>query len=998
MRLTFNSSNEVSLLSYYYLQQQCVTHQARKEADTGHSGSTRSRSKKTAAKPSPNTPVRWSSLMNDLTHRAPTIVRELISPDALLKLTVESSTRLDASNTAPNTLSPVLHPPSQSTRSSSDTRGKHASYKMVQAVFTKAVQAVAEQLKECRVWEEFTGWLEDEIAMIRWGLYQEDHRYVLDFSAYPSMTDWLEWSFSSEDTDTSEGTEPFIDPVTLEQLENQKNTMDNTDEGMSDSDLAEYTALFGNRDDSESDESEESEESDDLDDELNDDEKTNTPSDGQQNFLSLLLRLRPSDTGENSAASRNARNAKTPEGKAFWDMLKARAKGNSTDASFFNTLDKTAQQALLTALRAVNAEKSTAPLLFRILQSHLPASVKNEMMSRFENARGEESAKYITWVNAVLQLPFDQYVTPNHVKVASQGSATKVHSFFQSCRETLDAAVYGHEDAKDQLVQYIAQMTRQSVKSDKSDNSDTNTNKTCAAQKGLVLGIQGPFGNGKTTLIEKGVSKVLGLPFYAIPLGGASDGSFLNGHSYTYEGSLWGQIADVLMKAKCSNPIIYLDELDKVSASYKGQEVIHQLVHLTDPSQNTHFQDRYMGNIDIDLSQVTWVFSYNDRSNIPAVLRDRITEVRTQGFTLPQKQTIVQRFLVPSICKEIGMPEVSFQPEVVKHMIEQFTYEGGVRSIKKLLFEVCRNLNKDDLCGTVQLSVPVKRRRITRQQTATATQTSSFRHTPYTVTMDDVRRYLKHKTPMVKERIHKAPAVGRINGLYASSGVDMGGVIPIETKFVPSNDVYGLSLTGNLGKVMQESGTVAKTLALQCTNARTRQQWESRWSTLKESIHLHCPEGAVSKDGPSAGTALTVAILSLLTGNKIAHTIGITGEINLFGEVMAIGGLRSKMYGAKSAGCRLVLYPKDNQNDYDKIVRECPDLVDDTFRGIAVSTLADVLPYAMIGKKGLSKELVAGMKASGANRVERIGERGGEGDAMIKKEGGGRVTRKRARQ
>lgn len=398
--------------------------------------------------------------------------------------------------------------------------------------------------------------------------------------------------------------------------------------------------------------------------------------------------------------------------------------------------------------------------------------------------------------------------------------------------------------------------------------------------------------------------------------------------------------------------------------------MIHQLVHLTDPSQNTHFQDRYVGNIDIDVSQVTWVFSYNDRNNIPAVLRDRITEVRTQGFTLPQKQTIVQQFLTPSICEEIGMPQVSFPCEVVQHLVEQFTYEGGVRGIKKLLFEICRNLNKDDLCGTVQLSVPAKRRRVTRLQQVTATNSAATKTTTtgsststYTVTMEEARRYLKYKTPILKERIHKGPAVGRINGLYASSGVDMGGVIPIETKFVPSNDIYGLSLTGNLGKVMQESGTVAKTLALQCTNPRIRQQWEARWASgIKESIHLHCPEGAVSKDGPSAGTALTVAIVSLLTGNKIAHDIGITGEINLFGEVMAIGGLRSKMYGAKSAGCRLVLFPKDNQNDYDKIMRECPDLVEDgTFSGVAVETLADVLPYVLLGKKGLGKELVAEM-------------------------------------
>lgn len=557
-------------------------------------------------------------------------------------------------------------------------------------------------------------------------------------------------------------------------------------------------------------------------------------------------------------------------------------------------------------------------------------------------------------------MPFDKHIVPKNVLAVSTGDVKDIRSFLNGARETLDEVVYGHGDAKDKLVEYIAQLTRQAMNHHGLARGSSGDKAAAKPSKGLVLGIQGPFGNGKTTLIEKGVGKVLGLPFSAIPLGGASDGAFLQGHGFTYEGSTCGQIASTLMKTQCNNPIIYMDELDKVSGSYKGEEVINQLVHLTDPSQNSHYQDRYFGNIDFDLSQVTWVFSYNDRSRIPPVLRDRITEVQTTGFTLPQKQVIARQFLLPAICKEIGMPEVSVPTDVAKHLIDRYTYEGGVRSIKKLLFEICRKLNVDDLCGKLTLDAPVlpasKRRCVQAASTANS-RTHSSQKATYCVSLAQALQYLQHKTPMVKERIHAAPAVGRINGLYASSGVDMGGVIPIETKFVPSDSVYGLSLTGNLGKVMRESGTVAKTLALESTDTETRCRWEERWKSVKESIHLHCPEGAVSKDGPSAGTALTVAMLSLLTGNAIRHDIGITGEINLFGEVMAIGGLRSKMYGAKSAGCRLVLYPKDNQKDYAKIARECPDLFEDGFVAIPVSTLSEVLPHVLTGSHGLVEPL-----------------------------------------
>ena len=699
--------------------------------------------------------------------------------------------------------------------------------------------------------------LVDEMHRLSQALGESEHAYVLDYHRYPLMCDESDSADEDYDSDDSEDSDTNANEV-----------------------------------------------------------QTRKPR-SLQDLVMLVMNEAP-PPGQRSRVSTDM----TKESKEFLSLLQERKKDSSKslDIQQFEKMNADEQTRLLESLKKVNAEKSAIPLLFRLLSSGLPPSVANEAMQRFESSRSEsEGIKYTTWVNGLLKLPFQKYIEPEHIKMCKVNNTKQSATFFQNARQQLDSVVYGHKEAKDHLIKYIAQMTRHAI-----------TNNT--QSKGLVMGIQGPCGNGKTTLIEKGISQVLGLPFAAIPLGGATDSSVLNGHSYTYEGSVWGQIADVLMKTKCSNPIIYMDELDKVSNTHKGQEIINELIHMTDPSQNTHFQDRYFGNIDIDLSHVTWVFSYNDASQINYVLRDRITEIQTSGFTLPDKLKIAENFLIPSVCKEIGMPPVSLSNDIVKYMIEGYTYEGGVRKIKELIFDICRSLNKDDLCGAVNIS---KRRKTTTKGS----------YSRYNVTMDEIQRYLEHKRHIQKEKIHNHPMIGRINGLYASSMIDMGGIIAIETQFVPSDNVYGLSLTGNLGKVMKESGTVAKTLAWESLDKPLRSQWELRWKSIKESVHIHCPEGAVNKDGPSAGTALTIAILSLLSNTKIKNNIAITGEINLSGDVLAIGGLRSKLYGAKSAGCSLALFPKDNQVDYDKIEKECTDLFDDSFRAISVATLSDVIPH-----------------------------------------------------
>lgn len=856
----------------------------------------------------------------------------------------------------------VLDPEKPSARASS----KHtASYTMVQRIWKSVVDAARKMVTHYSC-EHLQHWFTDEIDMLQHELYHQDHVYKLDFSNFPCMGEWVGWS-AYDDHDADEGddaTEVNGAPV---QLLSESLTEDDDDDDDDYDDEEAYES-----DDTSSSSGESSDASGEESEAPLDTKTTRSKSrrndavGGMPEVVSILMHVA-------NASSRSTRMGKTPASKALMSLLSARKKGGANEiTSYFEGLSKEDQTRVLQTLQRVNAEKHRAPLLIRILTSNLTPDIKHEIMSRCEAPHGEENAKSQARVNTLLKMPFDKYITPQTVAVATSGNAREAETFLTASRAYLDEVVYGHKDAKDLLVQFIAQMMRQARVEASAPTADplpsangsmtndaapphassTPTLSSASTHKGLVLGIQGPFGNGKTTLIEHGISKVMGLPFAAIPLGGATDGAMLTGHGYTYEGSTHGQIADVLMKTGCMNPIIYMDELDKVSRCYKGQEIINQLVHMTDPSQNFHFRDKYLGNIDIDLSRVTWVFSYNDRGNIPPVLRDRITEVRTSGFTLPQKEVIATQFLVPSICKEIGIPAVHVASDVVAHLVERYTYEGGVRGIKKLLFEVCRKLNMDDLCGKINLATASKRRRVTRRSNTLAV-TASSDPTPYEVSLKTVQAYLAHHTPMQREHVHARSEIGRIIGLYASSGVDMGGIIPIETKFVPSDSVYGLSLTGNLGKVMQESGMVAKTLALQCTTMRVRRRWEDRWKSVKESIHVHCPEGAMSKDGPSAGTALTTAILSLLTGNKIRHNVGITGEINLSGEVMAIGGLRSKLYGAKSAGCIKVLYPKDNRKDVIKITRECPDLFHKGFEAVAVATLSDVLPHVLMGFVGV---------------------------------------------
>ena len=252
----------------------------------------------------------------------------------------------------------------------------------------------------------------------------------------------------------------------------------------------------------------------------------------------------------------------------------------------------------------------------------------------------------------------------------------------KTVREALNSSVYGHDESKDQLERLIAQWMT-------------------GKKEGTVFGFQGPPGCGKTTLAKKGLSKCLvdedgnPRPFGFLPLGGSTNGAILEGHSYTYLGSTWGRIVDILMETKCMNPIIYIDEVDKVSNTEHGREIIGILTHLTDASQNNEFTDKYFSGIKFDLSKVLFVFSYNDQYALDRILRDRITEINIKPLSINEKLHIVKDYSFPEILEKVGYSkgDIVLDDEVIKYIIETYTNEAGVRKLNEKLFEIVREIN-----------------------------------------------------------------------------------------------------------------------------------------------------------------------------------------------------------------------------------------------------------------------------------------------------------------
>jgi ATP-dependent Lon protease len=439
---------------------------------------------------------------------------------------------------------------------------------------------------------------------------------------------------------------------------------------------------------------------------------------------------------------------------------------------------------------------------------------------------------------------------------------------------------------------------------------------------------------GKTSLARKGLAKCLKdedgtiRPFSFIALGGSSNGSTLSGHNYTYVGSTWGRIADILMENKCMNPIIFIDELDKVSKTENGKEIIGILTHLIDPTQNESFQDKYFSGIDLDMSNALFIFSYNDASVIDKILLDRIHRIKFDNLTLHDKLEISNKYILPELYEKVGLEDMLyFNNKTLKFLIENYTYESGVRKLKELLFEIISEVNLEILSRHKKKTLPIE------------------------ITIDEIKfKYLKDKNEIIHKFIHEESSIGIMNGLWANS-LGMGGIIPIECFYWPSNNFMDLKLTGLQGDVMKESMNVAKTLAWKLTKLSQQKKLCKEFEKTKlQGIHIHCPEGATPKDGPSAGTAITIAIYSLLNKKKIKKDIAITGEINLQGRVSAIGGLELKILGGIKAGVKMFIYPEENNKDYKKFIEKYKDkkVLNDDISFTAVKNITEVLDIVFV--------------------------------------------------
>jgi ATP-dependent Lon protease len=368
------------------------------------------------------------------------------------------------------------------------------------------------------------------------------------------------------------------------------------------------------------------------------------------------------------------------------------------------------------------------------------------------------------------------------------------------------------------------------------------------------------------------------------------------------------------------NPIIFIDELEKVSNTENGKEIISILTHLTDSTQNDDFEDKFFSGIKLDLSKVLIIFSFNDVSLIDPILRDRITIVETKPLKLTEKIKIVSDYMLPQICKEIGFSpnEIILSEDIIKFIIETYTLEAGVRKLKEKIIELVREINLNNFYNDDIIF-------------------------PFTITKDFCYQVFELKPKIKIRKINNTPLIGVVNGLYANS-LGLGGITFIQAIKFPSDKMFELNLTGSLGNIMKESINYALKIAINLLPSDIKNQLEN----TKFGIHLHCPEGGVKKDGPSAGAAITLALYSLLSNIPVNNKLAITGEIDLLGNITAIGGLEYKLNGAKKAGVNIVLYPYENEEDVNIIKKEECELEDNNFKLIAVSNINEVLDIALI--------------------------------------------------
>jgi endopeptidase La len=545
-----------------------------------------------------------------------------------------------------------------------------------------------------------------------------------------------------------------------------------------------------------------------------------------------------------------------------------------------------------------------------ILCKNMPLYIKKittEKALEMKNG-GSEYYKQKTYVDILLNFPWPNTDKKNpDMDIFQTLNKNKKDSviFLDTVKDTLDKKVYGHEECKSTIKQLIGKWISN------------------PASLGRSIGLFGPAGVGKT-LLAKSLGEAIQIPFTQINLGGMEDRCILSGHSYTYSAAQPGLIVRKMVESGKPRCIMYFDELDKACAKHGINEIFNVLIHLTDKNTNDKFTDSFFSEITFPLDQVLFVFSYNDPEKVDRILLDRMEKIEVKPYTLNDKLVIVKKFMLQEICEEIGInrDSITISDTDIEYIIENFTLEAGVRELKRKLESIFLKLNLDKIYSTNLFKTHEKQKVITREI---------------------IDKYLTKPNNLTK-KIHEQDCVGIINGLFATTA-GYGGIIPIIIyhNYTGKKDELTLKITGSQGEVMKESVEFAYNTAMEIIKPLYREKF------LRECIyglHIHTPDGATPKDGPSAGSAFTTGFISKIINKKIKHDIAMTGEIDLNGKLSAIGGLPYKIKGAQKAGINTIYIPKENSKDLDEILKKDTSLT--AIKIIPVEHIKDILKDVLI--------------------------------------------------
>ncbi|MEB3753446.1 endopeptidase La [Acinetobacter sp. MD2(2019)] len=527
------------------------------------------------------------------------------------------------------------------------------------------------------------------------------------------------------------------------------------------------------------------------------------------------------------------------------------------------------------------AEDEISELEKRLSEADLPEHVRKKADAEFRKLKSMQPASS------------EAAVVRNYLDVILDtpwNKASKVSINLAKAQDILDTDHYGLDEVKERIVEYLAVQSR--VKK----------------LRGPILCLVGPPGVGKTSLGES-IAKATGREFVRMALGGVRDEAEIRGHRRTYIGAMPGKVVQSLTKVGVKNPLFLLDEIDKMAQDYRGDPA-SALLEVLDPSQNSKFNDHYL-DLDLDLSEVMFICTANSM-NIPEALLDRMEVIRLPGYTEDEKVNIASRYLVPKAIKDNGLrgKELSIHEEAIRDIVRRYTREAGVRSLEREVSKIARKVVKESV-------------------------SKKAKNLHVDVTTENLPDYLgvhKFDFGIAEEEAQ----VGRVNGLaWTSVG---GELLTIEVAAVKGKGKF--ITTGSLGDVMKESITTAMTVVR--TRADELGIEASRFD--ETDIHVHLPEGATPKDGPSAGLALTLALVSAFTGIPIRADIAMTGETTLGGRALRIGGLKEKLLAAHRGGIQTVFIPQENVRD----LKEIPENVKAGLEIKAVKSIDDILPAALL--------------------------------------------------